>query len=58
VNRALKLKFDPLPNRRVHALHEPTGMTSTETLNEIDRRNLDSGMKKPTAAWSPRFYTD
>jgi hypothetical protein len=49
VNGTLKLKFDPPPNRRMDTLDEPTETTSTETLYEIDRHNLDSRMKKPTA---------
>jgi hypothetical protein len=33
----------------MYALHEPTGMTGTETLDELDRCNLDGRLKRTTA---------
>jgi hypothetical protein len=45
---ALKSKLHPPPNGRMYAFHEPTGKTGTETLDELDRRDLDSWMKNAT----------
>jgi len=45
----LKSKLHPPPNGRMYALREPTGMTGTETLDELDWCNFDSWMQKTTA---------